>query len=309
MKQLKRALVISGGGSKGAFGGGVAEFLIKKEKNNYDIFVGSSTGSLLNPLLALGETKKVKSLYTTVKPRSIFDVSPFVLKKHKDGRRSIKINHINIVRQFLKKRPTFGESRNLKKLIVKNFSKSEFQTLKESGKEVIITVSNLSKNQVEYKSIRDYDYEDFCEWIWISCNLIPFMTLVEKDGCRYADGGLGSKVPIEEAIRRGAKIVDVIVLDTEEAYENNQPVNNVFSLMSELNTFMSERIARQNIRIGKLMATQNDVLLNFYYTPSELTQNSLVFESGQMEKWWQSGYDYAFRRSKSSGEVRSLDKG
>lgn len=29
----------------------------------------------------------------------------------------------------------------------------------------------------------------------------PFMTLVRKEGCEYADGGLGSMVPIEEAIK------------------------------------------------------------------------------------------------------------
>jgi len=41
-----RALVISGGGSKGAFAGGVAQYLIEEEKRNYDLFLGTSTGSL-----------------------------------------------------------------------------------------------------------------------------------------------------------------------------------------------------------------------------------------------------------------------
>lgn len=309
MERVKKALVISGGGSKGAFGGGVAEYLIEENKNEYDIFVGSSTGSLLIPHLALGNVKKVKELYTSANPHSIFDVSPFVLKKLKNGGKTIKINHFNIICQFLKKRRTFGESRNLRKMIVSSFSQKEFELLKASGKDVVITVSNLSKNRVEYKSIQDCTYDDFCDWIWISCNLIPFMSLVEKNGYRYADGGLGSKVPIEVAIRRGAKVVDVIVLDTEDSLGNPEPVNNVFSLMSELNTFMSERIARQNIRIGKLMATQNNVLLNFYYTPSELTQNSLVFEKKQLEDWWETGYKYAQQRKTRSGEVRGADKG
>ena len=37
-----RALVISGGGSKGAFAGGVAEYLIEKMDNDYDIYIGLS---------------------------------------------------------------------------------------------------------------------------------------------------------------------------------------------------------------------------------------------------------------------------
>lgn len=34
-----RALVISGGGSKGAFAGGVAQYLMEREKRKYDMFL------------------------------------------------------------------------------------------------------------------------------------------------------------------------------------------------------------------------------------------------------------------------------
>ena len=53
-----RALVISRGGSKGAFAGGVAQYLIEEKKMKYDLFIGTSTGSLLVSHLALGELKK-----------------------------------------------------------------------------------------------------------------------------------------------------------------------------------------------------------------------------------------------------------
>ncbi|MCB0629115.1 MAG: patatin-like phospholipase family protein [Lewinella sp.] len=48
------ALVISGGGSKGAYAGGVAEYLICDCGRDYDVYVGTSTGGLLAPLLAAG---------------------------------------------------------------------------------------------------------------------------------------------------------------------------------------------------------------------------------------------------------------
>ena len=44
--RVMRALVISGGGSKGAFAGGVAQYLMEREKREYDMFLGTSTGSL-----------------------------------------------------------------------------------------------------------------------------------------------------------------------------------------------------------------------------------------------------------------------
>ena len=57
---MKKALVISGGGSKGAFAGGVAEYLLKEKNNTYDIFLGTSTGSLMVSHLALGKIDALK---------------------------------------------------------------------------------------------------------------------------------------------------------------------------------------------------------------------------------------------------------
>ncbi|HSM62892.1 MAG TPA: patatin-like phospholipase family protein, partial [Gillisia sp.] len=67
-----RALVISGGGSKGAFAGGVAQYLMEEEGKKYDLFLGTSTGSLLIPHLADGNIKKVYDIYTNVNQRKIF---------------------------------------------------------------------------------------------------------------------------------------------------------------------------------------------------------------------------------------------
>ena len=57
-----RAIVISGGGSKGAFAGGVAQYLIERQQRDYDLFVGTSTGSLLLIHLALQKIEKLHSV-------------------------------------------------------------------------------------------------------------------------------------------------------------------------------------------------------------------------------------------------------
>ena len=67
-----RALVISGGGSKGAYAGGVAEYLIKEKGHKYDLFVGTSTGSLLVPHIAAGKIDKIYDVFTNVKQSNIF---------------------------------------------------------------------------------------------------------------------------------------------------------------------------------------------------------------------------------------------
>ena len=76
-----RALVISGGGSKGAFAGGVGEYLIDEMNNDYDIYFGTSTGSLLITHLALGKTQELKKLFTKVTQEKIFDNCPFRIKR------------------------------------------------------------------------------------------------------------------------------------------------------------------------------------------------------------------------------------
>ena len=297
-----RALVISGGGSKGAFAGGVAQFLIQETGKTYDLFVGTSTGSLLISHLALGKLEKIKEIYSNVNQDSIFSNCPFVIKK-KYGVDEISINHWNVIKNFAKGRRTFGESENLRKLIRESLTVEEFQELKNGPNNVVVTVSNLSLNQVEYKSINDCTYDEYCDWIWISANYTPFMSLVRKNGCEYADGGLGSIVPIEEAIRRGATEVDVVVLHTEVNYMNRMPSRNPFELLTTMLSFILDRIENQNIRIGKLVANQKNAIINLYYTPTILTTNSLIFDKDKMTLWWKRGYLYAKNKNDETNPI------
>ncbi len=297
-----RALVISGGGSKGAFAGGVAQYLMEGLHHEYDMFLGTSTGSLLISHLALQKIAKIKDVYTSVDQDNIFSNCPFIIQK-KYGVANIAINHWNVLKNFYHGSKTFGESHNLLKLIRDTLTKEEFLTLKSGPKDIIVTVSNLSLNQVEYKSINEFEYDEFCEWIWISCNYTPFMTLVRKNGCEYADGGLGSMVPIEEALKRGATTVDAIILHTEVTHFNRMPSRNAFSLLTSMFGFMLDRIEKQNIRIGKFVANHNDAIINFYFTPTVLTTNSLIFDKEKMTSWWESGYDYAMSKNLDQSEI------
>lgn len=289
---MKRALVISGGGSKGAFAGGVAQYLITESKLNYDLFLGTSTGSLLVSHLALGKIETIKKAYTHVTQELIFDNCPFLIKQQGKVKR-IKIHHLNVLKNFLRGRKTFGESNNLRKHLATYFLPSDFKTLQASAKEVLVCVSNLSTNTVEYKSLHDFEYETFLDWIWISCNYVPFMTLVIKNECEYADGGLGCIIPIEEAIRRGATHVDAILLNTQFQQTNRVHARNPFDALSSIFGFISDKIEEQNVHIGKLVAHDYKASVRIFHTPRILTSNSLIFDQYQMRQWWKEGFAYA----------------
>ncbi len=301
-----RALVISGGGSKGAFAGGVAQYLLQEKKYKYDLLLGTSTGSLLIPHLALGKVDKIKSIYTDVTMNKIFNINPFIVK-HKDGIDTVSINHFNVLMQFVKGRRTFGESQNLRNFIKTNFTLQEFDELKARQCDIVVTVTNLSLNSVEYKSIRDFEYEDFCDWIWISCNYTPFMSLVTKNESDYGDGGFSSLVPISEAINRGATEVDVIILEKEKPMVPVKIGKNPFSLMINLFVTLLNQIEKHNITIGKLAANSKNVKLNLYYTPVELTNNALVFNKIKMKEWWKEGYQYAQNKSEIMSDNKEIE--
>ncbi|MDA9234355.1 patatin-like phospholipase family protein [Polaribacter sp.] len=273
---MKKALVISGGGSKGAFAGGVAQYLMKEEEKEYDLFLGTSTGSLMVSHLALGKLDALKKLYTNVDQKSIFSNSPFTIRKIA-GEKVISINHLNTLWNFIKE----------------NIKREMYNSIRNNHKEVVVTISNLTANKIEYKSINDCSYEDFCDWIWGSCNYVPFMSLLEKEHCQYGDGGFGALIPIREAILRGATEIDAIILDTEVTQLNRMPSKNPFSLLFDVFDFMLTHVEKHNITIGKLAAKNKNVTLNLYYTPTVLTTNSLVFDKKLMRTCWESGFMYA----------------
>ncbi len=291
-RKIKRALVISGGGSKGAFAGGMAEFLINEQKIDYDIFVGTSTGSLLIPMLAIGEIERLKEAYTNVTQSDIFSNCPFTIDR-KDGKVvNTHIDHLGVVWNFIRGKKTFGESKSLRKLIKKVFTKSDFEKLVKSKEKVIVTVSNFTRNVVEYKYAKDYNYETFCDWIWVSCNFVPFMTLAEINGFEYADGGFGNLIPIQEAIDAGAQEIDVIVLNPRLQITHKPKATNAFNVLTNAIDFMINQIAQDDIYMGLLESRHSNIKTRFFHTPRILTDNSFIFEPSQMKEWWLEGYNY-----------------
>ncbi len=291
-QQNMRALVISGGGSKGAFAGGIAEYLIKEQKKDYDIYVGTSAGSLLLPLLALGAVDRIKKSFTNVTQKDVFNRNPFIIKK-KGKIFTSKINHYNSLRMFMQKRRTFGESKNLRKLIARTFRKHDYDQLRTTKKEVIVTVCNFTNYKTEYKSIHEYSYEDFCDWMWISANFVPFMSMVIKEEHEYADGGFGDYLPIHPALNMGAKHVDAIFLRPEKIATNALRTQDPFDVMMRAFQFMLDKIGKDDILIGNFESLRENATANYYYAPHVLVDNAFIFDPSLMKRLWQEGLEYA----------------
>ena len=56
---------------------------------------------------------------------------------------------------------------------------------------------------------------------------------------------------------------------------------------------MNNQNISKDLIIGKLVSMNKEIKINFYYTPRQLTENALIFDSQQMTQWWQEGYEFA----------------
>lgn len=293
---LKRALVVSVGGSKGAYAGGIIDYYYSIGVK-YDIMIGCSTGALIVPFAASGNMKNLREGYTSITHKDIFTVSPFKIKEGKDGIYKYTLNNLNIFyNTVIRRKVSFGDSTVLReKTIPRFFTRGDYNKIILDGKELEIGVSNLTLGLPEFKRIDEYSYEQFCDWIWASTCAPPYMSVPKIGDYQYVDGALVSVVPLSQAIIKGADEIDVIILHKEyPEVANIELVRNPIQLITKCEDLTYNTIKKSNLNLGMLSdMAQKDVRINFHYTERRLTNNSLIFSKEQMSKWWDEGFEYA----------------
>jgi len=319
-ERVSKVLVISGGGSRGAWGGGLAQALVQDSLNNYEAVVGSSTGSLLAPLIALEEFDQLRTAYTTIDDKDIFKVRPFKTKGPKRG----QVRTFNAFWRILLGKRTLGNSKKLRKTIKKYYPEDLYNRFKDNNRAHISTVVNLTKDDTEYKSSEDYSYEETIDWMWASANAPVFMSLYDAEDesgnpSTYIDGGVKEGVPLQKGIaiscEKAIDNVDVIVHNTFNPREEEVNTNGVIKLLSRvIELFLSEN--RQNDLTaakrdeGVIQAFQQIceedvpfVTITFYFMPEEaynIIPNELLFDEQEMGDTWDAGR--AFFTDKSNIE-------
>jgi predicted acylesterase/phospholipase RssA len=307
-------LVISGGGARGAWGGGLAQALHESGKD-YRAVIGTSTGSLLAPLVVIDSFSRLEEAYTHVTHKDIFNVRPFFTKGKKKG----QVRGFNAFWRIITGRKTLGESKRLRKTIMTYFTEAEFNAITQSpdSLEVIATVVNLQADSVEYKSSRDFGYEQMVDWIWASGNQPVFMSLYkykDEDGEKdyYADGGVKENVPIRKAIMKareiGAKEIDVIIHSSDQPQLDPLQKLRIMKLLARTIDLFSTEVRENDVDIARLLGRVTDlsklseeaegIRVTVYYMPPDAYNeipNSLLFEETSMAKLWKNGKDFLKR--------------
>jgi NTE family protein len=295
----RKAAVISGGGSWGAYGGGT----LARINGDYDTIVGVSTGSLLAPLTILKEWDLLKEGYTSVTNRCVFDhywYKPAPLSP--EGR----LRKLPILISFIMGEKTICTSNALRNTIDKFFSQEFFDDLKKQNKEILVGTQNYAQqpSKIHYFSSLTEDYEDFKDWMWCSANFPFFTTLVKKSwkDCSgkfhvglWSDGGLTDLVGLDQVMGKGYKEIDVILhrTNTVEKYEGHTIDNILENFTTSINAMRYDiefEYFMQKIR--KL--NEEGTKVTIYWLPRKLSANSMVFNKEEMTAWWTEGYETAF---------------
>lgn len=200
----KNALVLSGGGSRGAYQLGVWQAL-RELDFPIDIVTGTSVGALNAAMIATGDFENTRSLWMNMKTDMIFDVSI-------DETLPAKQKSTMMVRQFMHDYAAKGgmDSYPLKQLLDQYCDE---QKIRENPIEcgfVCVDKQTLKPCEI-YKE--DIEEGMLNEYLVASSSLYPAIKSHEIDGKQYIDGGYYDNLPVELATRKGADFVLAVDLE------------------------------------------------------------------------------------------------
>lgn len=248
---MSRALVISGGGSKGAFAIGVIKRLFKEYPNlEFDLFVGTSTGSLIAPLVAMNEMDLLEKLYTTQKTENI------VLQ--------------NRIGDRLGSHSIF-DATPLWNLLEFHYTDARYNDLLATGKNLFLTTTCLQSGELvvfttdpdpasgknyEIRSLVDANH--FRKAVMASACQPVFMPpiKVNKDvpgeanpEFQFVDGGVREYAGVQMAIDNGATEIFTILLSPETKDPANVVYSDLFTLLQKTLDIFMEDVAKNDLII------------------------------------------------------------
>jgi NTE family protein len=245
---MKTAIVLSGGGAKGAYQIGVWKAL-RKLNINYDIVTGTSVGALNGVMMVQKDYKTALKFWKHITYEKIFEKGFYKVNKN------IYANYIN---EFVKK----GGSNpiNLEKTLNEVFDEKKFYS---SPIDYGIVVYNFSKLKPELLTKNKLKKETIKDYIIASAACYPAFKMKQIKDEKYIDGGYFDNMPVNLAIDLGAdKIiaVDLKALGIKRKVKNASkeiveisPRNNVGSFLD-----FNESLAQKNINFG-----YNDTMKTF----------------------------------------------
>jgi NTE family protein len=189
-----RALVLSGGGVKGAYQVGALRKWIHEDGNDYDIFCGTSVGALNSSYLSQFPRGETKAAWEAL--RGLWG----------------RVNETNVKKRWF----PFGllsalwkssayDSEPLQRWVLSELDEAK---IKASRKHLRVVACSWNTGATKVATERA---KDISQWVLASSSYPVLLRPIPLRGQLWTDGGLRVVTPLGEAIRAGAKHVDVIM--------------------------------------------------------------------------------------------------
>lgn len=236
---MKTALVLSGGGARGAYEAGVIKAL--NELNiKCDIVTGVSIGSINAACYTQGNTEQIFDLWKNINYRSIFEC------------KSIPNNKKELRKNYIKAAKNKGmEPINLKKILIKNLDIDRiYNSSIDFG---LITVKSKKLEKLELTK-KDINKNEFIDYLIASCTIFPVFEKKIIDDVSYVDGGYVTSIPYELALNMGAKKLIIVNISAKQPnFKPNKKLNAIYikpnnKLGSPI--VFDSKVSRKNLKYG-----------------------------------------------------------
>lgn len=280
---MKRAIVLSGGGGKGAYQIGFWK-AIRELDIDYHIVTGTSIGALNGAFMVQGNYRDAIKLWTSMNYDKVFDTNDETYTYYtKEGRKKV-------IFKYLEGATKGGLSvPGLKKIIDDNLKHDLFYlsnvdyglvTVKfPSLKPVMLTKSEIKKELLD-------------EYLLASASCFPAFKMTEINNESYIDGGYYDNMPIELAIKLGAEEIIAVDLSStgrkRKIPNTNIPITIIKTKNGIGNFLVLER--KQTRRLMKL--GYNDTMKAF----EKLEGDYFTFKKGSLKR----NYNRLFDRFKDN---------
>ena len=208
---MKRAVVLSGGGSKGSYEIGVWKAL-RRLHIKYDIVTGTSIGALNGALMTQKTYLKALYIWHKLSLEYLFEQQPKSDTK-KDILRLYGDNFLKNGGMDIKK----IEDIIRKAINMKRFYKSDI----DYG---LITY-NFSTKKPLVISKKDISKDKLVDYLMASATCYPAFQMKDIDGDKYIDGGFYDNLPVNLALKLGA--TEAIIVDLRAPGLKRLPKGNI----------------------------------------------------------------------------------
>jgi len=264
---MKTALVISGGGSRGAFAVGAVEVLWERGWK-FDIISGTSTGALIASLAAINDIETLVKIYTSVRTKDIL--------------------RLNWRRFFC---DALYDTKPLKKLICKTMKGTRYSDLMCSPVITLLCRVGFQSGGIFYGSQRPIpdhaevvpwiDFNGFVRALLASTNEPALMPPVYI-GETCFDGGVREVVPFRIVEALGAEKIVVIVNSPADPSPSAELFIRLSDIGSRAIDLMTTEIANDD-----LLTTDANVIVIRPTHP--LPSSPLKFDPAEMQKMRERG--------------------